>query len=121
MVRQRSNETFERRTRAAFVDSTARLDAATRSRLTEARYAALEAARSSSPRLQWISRWVWGLPAGAAAILAFALLLNGRGSPVPAPTVLEDLPIASENLDLLEDVEFYAWLDEAAKPAGETG
>lgn len=54
-------------------------------------------------------------------MLALALLLNGRGSQVPAPTVLEDLPIASENLDLLEDVEFYAWLDEAAKPAGETG
>ena len=32
----------------------------------------------------------------------------------PSPAALEDLEIVadSENLELLQDVEFYAWLDE---------
>lgn len=103
------DEEFERRARAAFEDSTDRLDAATRSRLTQARYAALQATRAK-PR--WLG-WTWGLPAGLAAMLAVTLLFNGRGSDVPAPTTLDDLQIvASENLDMLENVEFYAWLDD---------
>jgi hypothetical protein len=103
------DEKFEQRARAAFEDSTERLDAATRSRLTQARYAALEAARAK-PR--WLA-WTWGLPAGLAAMLAVTLLFNGRSSEAPVPSTLDDLPIvASENLDLLENVEFYAWLDD---------
>lgn len=112
------NDTFERRAHAAFEAGIARLDGATRSRLARARHAALAAAHDRS---RWMSAWTWGLPAAAAAMLVLALLLNWRSTQVPVPATLEDLPIAFENLELLENVEFYAWLDQATNPGGEAG
>lgn len=119
MNERQDNQAFERRTRALFDDSTADLNAATRSRLTQARHVALDAARAKS---HWTSKWTWGLPSGAAAMLAVTLMLNRPASDVPLPAALDDLQIiASENLELLENVEFYAWLDEQPTPADEAG
>jgi hypothetical protein len=116
------NEQFEERSRALFNDSVEGMDFALRSRLTQARNAAIEAASSSRP---WYTRIAVLAPAGvsAAAVLGAALWL---GSPLVhhAATVandqnLEDLELvassdegAGDALDMLQDdIEFYDWAD----------
>ena len=98
---------FQKRAQALFEDSVERLDAGTRSKLTQARNRALDEVKQGATR-----RWIWA-PAGGfavAAVIAVGVVLwPGRG-PQPEAAV-EDLEIAAES-DLLQDVEFYAWLDE---------
>jgi hypothetical protein len=121
-------DSFEERSRMLFHDSVEGLDFALRSRLTQARKAAIEAA--SAGRRGWFSR-VGGLaPAGgvtAAAILGAFLWF---GSPVGhrAVTVadgqsnFEDLELvasmeegSADAMDMLQDdIEFYDWADKAA-------
>ena len=103
---------FERKTKQVFDESVAGLDAATRSRLTQARYRALEERKSTRSR-----RWGFTLvPAGtlaATALLAWFMLPLG---PVDLQvTSVDDLEIllAEEDLEMLgEDLEFYGWLEE---------
>jgi len=107
---------FERRSRAAFDASVEDVDMRIRSRLTQARHAALDvASRTRGPR------WVFWAPAfGAAAALALgvALWVGHASSDVSG---LEDLELVASNdqMDLLqEDPEFYDWVDKA--PAAES-
>jgi ferric-dicitrate binding protein FerR (iron transport regulator) len=107
------SEDFENKARELFEDSVERLDARTRSKLTQARNRALDEVKQGATR----RRWIWA-PAGGfalAAVVAVGVVMwPGRTPPQPAAAALEDLEIVadSDNLDLLEDVEFYAWLDE---------
>lgn len=101
--------------KALFEDSVERLDAHTRSRLTQARCAALEELRKTSPLR---SRWVWAPAGGVLAVALVALFIGpwvdgGPGAGAALETLaLEDLDIIAEgdSMDLLRDVEFYAWL-----------
>ncbi len=117
-------DSFEERSRALFNDSVDGLDFALRSRLTQARSAAIEAA--SAKRRPWFTRVGVLAPAGmsAAAVLGAVLWL---GSPLAhhAVTVnndgqpnLEDLELVASDSDamdmLQDDVEFYDWADRAA-------
>lgn len=101
---------FEARARAAFDESVAALDGATRSRLTQARHRAL-AARAPRPRWQ-----AFGLPAtAAAAALLVVAMWPGREPAMPPPVVAQgevfDVLAVGEEFDLLgEDPEFYAWV-----------
>lgn len=104
---------FERKTKRMFDESVAGLDAATRSRLTQARYRALEERRPKRSR-------GWGftlVPAGtlaATALLAWFILPNRPPVDLQAESV-DDLEIllAEEDLEMLgEDLEFYGWLEE---------
>lgn len=122
-----SQESFEERSRALFHDSAEGLDFALRSRLTQARNAAIEAASTSRPA--WFSRIGVLMPAGvtAAAVLGAFLWL---GSPLGQHAVtvadgqsnFEDLEMvaASEEgsgdaMDMLQDdIEFYDWAEKAA-------
>jgi hypothetical protein len=117
-----ARDSFEERTRALFHESVDGLDFALRSRLTQARNAALEAA--SARHASWSSRIGVLAPAGvtAAAVLGAFLWL---GSPLSqhAGTVpdgqsnLEDLELvasadegAADAMDMLQDdIEFYDW------------
>jgi hypothetical protein len=110
---------FEDKARALFEDSVERLDANTRSKLTQARNRALDEVNKGAVR----RRWLWA-PAGGVALAAIVavVMLNAGGSRSGGDTgalALEDIDIVadSENLDMLEDVEFYMWLDNA--PADE--
>jgi len=106
---------LERKARELFEDSVERLDAGTRSKLTQARNRALEEVSKGAVR----RRWIWA-PAGGlalAAIIAIVLTWGGPRSGAESGAVaLEDLDIVadSENIEMLEDVEFYMWLDDAA-------
>jgi hypothetical protein len=118
---------FEARSRALFHESVDGLDYALRSRLTQARNAALEAAAARRP--SWFSRTGVLAPAGvtAAAVLGAFLWL---GSPLTqhavrvsdGPSNLEDLELVAsadegsgDALDMLQDdIEFYDWAERAA-------
>jgi hypothetical protein len=117
-------DSFEERSRALFLESVDGLDFALRSRLTQARNAALDAATRPS----WFSRLGVLAPAGvtAAAVLGAFLWL---GSPLGqhAATVadgsnLEDLELVASTdegsgdaMDMLQDdIEFYDWAEKAA-------
>ena len=95
---------FERRARELLERSARELPGRIRSRLTQARYAALDPKRPISRRraAAW-SRW---LPAGAAAALVLALLL------VQAPRIGTDAARGtlggSDDLEMLADSSAYA-------------
>ena len=105
---------FEKRTKEVLEESAARLDGRTRSRLTQARHAAL--AQAQKPARQW---WRAYVPAGAAAAAVLAVVLLGRpGGTEIAPPVAqaaseaEDTELLAEAPDFVadgEDLEFYEW------------
>jgi len=105
------------RSRVVFDDAVANLDGQTRSRLNQARQAALAAA---SPRHAPGTRWL--LPAGSVAVLALASVFTvhmwqAARAPVTATHVasnaVDDFEIMTSDadLDMLQNMEFYAWLD----------
>lgn len=108
---ERDRETAQAAKRL-FDESVERLDAATVSRLNRQRQRALAELRDGrSP-----SRWQLWLPAtGVAAGIAAALLVWQQQAvrDVPAVDAATDLDIliTGENLEMLEDLEFYAWLE----------
>jgi hypothetical protein len=104
---------FERRTKRLFDESVGALDAATRSRLTQARHRALE------ERVSRDRGWVWSLvPAGAVAATALVAWLVVWQAPQPndlQTAQLTDLEIllGEEDIEMLdEELEFYGWLEE---------
>jgi hypothetical protein len=107
---------FERRTRALLLQSAEELPGAVRSRLTQARHAALAARPTRLP--PFARRWV---PVGAAIAAVLALLIvyvpAGR-SPLEGPLAnagLEDIELLSDNDavplngDQDVDYDFYEW------------
>jgi hypothetical protein len=124
---EQDDKAFEMRSRTLFQDSVEGLDFAMRSRLTQARNAALQAATARRP---WLFGWkMWTPAAGvtAAAILGVALWM---GSPLHHQTgILADAQSNFEDLDLLasseegsadamemlqDDIDFYDFADKAA-------
>ncbi|HWJ34981.1 MAG TPA: hypothetical protein VNR70_06930 [Steroidobacteraceae bacterium] len=122
---------LERRSRELFHESVDGLDMRVRSRLTQARYAALEAA-ASSRRPWFLGKRVWAPAAGvtAAALLGAALwfgLPAGDRSGMTAADnqpSLEDLDIvastdesSADAIEMLQnDLDFYDFADKAANP-----
>lgn len=114
MSDETNNSEFERRAKRAFDASVAALDAATRSRLTQARHRAL--AQRSPVR----GGWRWSLvPAGALAATALVVWFTVWQRPPASDAVqsaaLGDLEIllGEEDLEMLdEELEFYGWLEE---------
>jgi hypothetical protein len=107
------NGDFERRAKRAFDDSVAALDSATRSKLTQARYRALEQQAAARDR-GWRSSL---LPAGtvaATALVAWFVIWQQPPSPAVEQAQLGDLEIllGEEDLEMLdEELEFYGWLE----------
>lgn len=122
-------EAFERRARLLLMESVERLPAGIRSRLTQARYRALDSRRSWSRTI--LRRWA---PAGAAvAAVAFALLIGvgphmGKSALNPsgpfANAAPEDLEMLADsdgvqlNADQDVDYDFYEWAVSEANNAG---
>jgi hypothetical protein len=120
-------DSFEELAQALFHDSVEGLDFALRSRLTQARKAAIETASANRPA--WFSRIGVLAPAGvtAAAILG-AFLWFGSPLGQRAVTVadgqsnFEDLELvasmdesSADAMDMLQDdIEFYDWADKAS-------
>lgn len=107
---------FENEAKQVFDEHVAGLDAQTRSRLTQARYAAIEASRPRRAYAPWIGGAV------AAGTVAALVVINPLNDEVTGPAL--DTPVAQQatdlemllgddELEMLEELEFYAWLDEA--------
>jgi hypothetical protein len=129
-MNEQPRDSFEERTRALFHDSVEGLDFALRSRLTQARKTAIEAASASRPT--WFSRI--GVLTPAAGVTAAAILgaVLWWGSPMGRHVVtvadgqstFEDLELVAsvdegsgDAMDMLQDdIEFYDWADKAANP-----
>jgi hypothetical protein len=114
---------FERNARHVLDESVQRIDARTRSRLNQARHAALEAA--AAPRgLRWRRFTLMPAAGAAAAALLVAVTLWHREPAGELPVLaaqsasVEDMDLLtdSEGLDLMEggDGSFYEWA--AAQP-----
>jgi anti-sigma-K factor RskA len=101
---------FEKRSQEVLEESASRLDGRTRSRLTQARHAAL--AQLEQPARHW---WRSYVPAGAAAavaVLAVVMWTNPADRSVASP--VEDMELladadAPDFVDDGEDLEFYEW------------
>jgi hypothetical protein len=116
---------LEERSRALFQDSVVGLDMRTRSRLTQARHAALEAAERSGRRSWFLRMPVLTSAAGmtAAALLGATLWFGGplsHHTAMPAESTFEDLDLvasdegAGDAMEMLQDdIDFYAWADKA--------
>jgi hypothetical protein len=120
---------MEERSRVLFHESVDNLDMAMRSRLTQARYAALAAAGHHGRRAWFLRMPLWTSAAGvtAAAVLGIALWFGtplGHNGVMSADnqTNLEDLDIVASTEEgsgdamemLQDDIDFYDWADKAA-------
>jgi hypothetical protein len=127
-MNEEQQDAFEIRSRALFKDSVENMDFALRSRLTQARSAALEAAATRS----WFLNWkLWTPAAGvtAAAVLGVSLWLaaplsHQGGTMAGAQSNLEDLELiasadegSGDAMEMMQDdIDFYAFADKAANP-----
>src|SRR5688572_6173609 len=107
---------FEKRTQEVLEESTARLDGRTRSRLTQARHAAL----GQLERPARFAGWRTYLPAGAAAAVAVLAVVMWSGPrspdslPAQATNAVDDLELladieAPDFAAEADDLEFYEW------------
>jgi hypothetical protein len=110
---RRDRELVER-ARQLFRDGADNLDGATRSRLRQARARAVEAAARRSGSTWLAPRRLAPVGGVIAAALALAVFWSAP-EPAMAPVesaVLDDLDLLleGEELELFEELEFYAWL-----------
>jgi hypothetical protein len=108
-----SRSALEERAQEVLQASAEQLDGRTRSRLTQARHAALDAIQQRQR-----SVWRWLAPvsgATATAVIAAILMLGPLKHRVDSGEVAaaDELEImtAEDSLDFYRDVEFYAWFD----------
>jgi negative regulator of sigma E activity len=118
---------LEGRSRALFRDSVERIDMRTRSRLTQARHAALQAAERARPRAWFMRMPVLTSAAGVAAatVLGVSLWLvvpqsHHGAAPADSTASFEDLDIVAasdnsqDNVEMLQDdLDFYDWADKS--------
>ncbi len=103
---QASGETaLEELARASLDDSVSRLDAATLSRLNQARQQALEESRRPLFQRFWLP-----ISAAAFAMLALAVVLPLQTPETPAPAT--EYISATEDAELMEDLDLVLWLME---------
>lgn len=111
--RDREREIAERASEL-FADSMRSVDGETRSKLAQARAKAVEAA--GSRRRFWSPLPSSLVPLGGVAAAALAVALIWQG-PAVEPGSMEtavlnnlDILLEGEDLDLLQELDFYAWL-----------
>ena len=105
------DEAFGKQAKDLFDESVDRLDAATLSRLNQGRHRALaELDRGQSGRGVWL-RWV-PVTGVAAAALVTVMVMNGQ-APNDQPVTASDFEmlLEEESLEMLDELEFYTWLE----------
>jgi hypothetical protein len=114
---------FEARSKSAFDASVEHLDGRTRSKLTQARTAALAEFERARARRRWLS---YTPAAGLTAAVVLSVLVgfwprDERMSEGGLSFDDFDLVADTESFEMLKDVEFYAWLDEVPEFGEHTG
>jgi hypothetical protein len=105
-----AEEAFAAKAKTLFDDSVAGLDGETRSRLNRGRQRAL--AELDNARPVWM-QWMPAAGVAAAAVLAVVIWTGNPAPDVPAPAMVDDIEILldEDSLDMLEDLEFYSWIE----------
>ena len=109
----REDRQFAEQAKALFDDSVDRLDAAALSQLNQGRHAALAELQGSQRTGQWL-RWVPATGVAAAAIVTVMVMRGPNGVDIPVePDMAADFEILldEESLEMLEELEFYSWLE----------
>ena len=115
----------EDRAKELFDESVGTLDGRTRSALTQARHAALAEFEKHKDQGAWK---IWGPLSGVVTAALVVAMVFGpvwtttqQAAQESGAMPFEDFDIVAdaENLELLENLDFYAWLDSAeALPSG---
>ena len=107
---KKTDEPISKRAKQAFDKSVDELDAATLSRLNRGRHAAL--AEAGRPQQAWL-RWMPATGVAAAALLAIFMLQGPADiEAITAPASDLEILLGEESIEMLEDLEFYSWLDD---------
>ncbi len=108
------DRTLETRSKAVFDASVRELDVSIRSRLRQARHAAAERAGGTSRSLWWIPALTAATVAGLVILLVPSLEPQ-QPPPDSFAARAEDMSLLmnEDSLELLEEMEFYVWLDDA--------
>ncbi len=109
--REDAERRFEEAARQVLRQDAENIDAATASRLNRARQAAL--AELGGRPSAWLGGWQPALGAAAVAGLALALWVGREPAAPPTaadPALALEVLLADENLEMIEDLEFYDWL-----------
>jgi hypothetical protein len=120
---------FERRAREVLLESVTRIDARTRSRLNQARHAALE--RAQPRRGTWLKLGLMPATGAVAVAVLVALVMIHQAPRRGAPPVegaqptfeVIDLLADEDNLNLMEDEDhgFYEWAVAEGDAAPQSG
>lgn len=112
------NAAIEERSKALFDASVDDIDGHTRAALTRARHAALAELEQTKRPLMWrVLGPVGGVVAASFVLLTLFAPLRFTPTTVEGAMMpFEDLDIVAEpdDLEMLQDLEFYAWLDRSA-------
>ncbi len=117
------DQAFASKAKEVFDESVQGLDAEAQSRLTRARHEALAHAGSGVSHSQWL-RWAPVTGIAAAAVVA-VVLVTGRPpiDELTPPATVSDFEILldQESFEMLEELEFYGWIDLEAEGNGNVG
>jgi len=112
------NDNFAAQAKDDFDDSVERLDAAALSRLNQGRHAALEQLASGSSKTTWM-RWAPTGGIAAAALITMLLMRVPEIENMPTEVISDfEILLQGESLEMLEDLEFYSWMDDAELDTG---
>jgi hypothetical protein len=103
-----SNDKFAKQAKALFDESVDRLDAETLSALNRRRHEALEAARGE--RHAWL-RWAPAVGVTAAIVIAVMMATPRPDDVDVVPLDDMDILLGEDSIEMLEDLEFYAWME----------
>ena len=114
-----ANEAFEKRAREVLRAAELELPLEVNERLVAMRRAAVQELETRSGR-QLQAPWYWASAGATSAfVLALGLFLYSGNTPIP---MLDDFNegqlAAAQDMELLEELEFLAWLEEEAVNAG---
>jgi len=117
------DQAFASKAKEVFDESVQGLDAEAQSRLNRARHEALAHAGSGVSHSQW-RRWAPATGVAAAAVVAVGVL-TGRPpiDELTPPGTVSDFEILldQESFEMLEELEFYSWIDLEVEGNGNVG
>lgn len=114
---------FLEKARQALLAGEDQLDAATLSRLREARAKAVEAAGEREGGFFRIPNWMraGAFATAVAAVMVFTIWVEPPKQELPVKSVDEfEIVLYADNLDLYEDMDFYEWLADVGNGGSST-